>query len=427
VDASGEPLPSQGGLLYAPDVPANGYRVFPLRTRRAAGGGAAGGGAAGGGAAGGGAAGGGAAGGDLVVTERLLETPHLRLELNERGQLSRVLDKRHDREVLPPGRPANVLQAFEDKPLRFDAWDIDIYYQQKGRDVVDLVEAAVEETGPERGVLRLEWRFERSTITQRLIVYARTPRIDFDTRVDWQQSQVLLKAAFPVRVRSTRATYEIQFGSVERPTHWNTSWDWARFETVGHKWADLSEGGYGVSLLNDCKYGHDVKDDVMRLTLIKSGIAPDPQADRGEHRFTYALYPHAGDWYAGGTVGHGYRLNNPLTALRVPAGGADDAPGGAAGGALPGRFAFVTCSAPHVLVETVKAAESGDGVVVRVYECGNRRGPAALRFCRPLAGAAEVNLLEEEPRPARVEGDAVHFDVRPFEIKTFLVQLTVVC
>jgi alpha-mannosidase len=321
--------------------------------------------------------------------------------------------------VLPPGRPANVLQAFEDKPLRFDAWDIDIYYQQKGRDVVDLVESAVEETGPERGVLRLVWRFERSTITQRLIVYARTPRIDFETHVDWQQSQVLLKAAFPVLVRSTRATYEIQFGSVERPTHWNTSWDWARFETVAHRWADLSEGGYGVSLLNDCKYGHDVKGDVMRLTLIKSAIAPDPQADRGEHRFTYALYPHAGDWYAGGTVGHGYRLNNPLTAVRVPGGAAGSAPAGA----LLGRFAFVTCTAPHVLVETVKAAESGDGVVVRVYEYGNRRGPATLRFCRPLAGATEVNLLEEEPRPVQVEGDAVRFDVRPFEIKTFLVHL----
>jgi alpha-mannosidase len=344
-----------------------------------------------------------------VVTERLIETPHLRLELNERGQLNRILDKHHDREVLPPGRPANVLQAFEDKPLRFDAWDIDIYYQQKGRDVGDLVESAVEERGPERGVLRQVRRFEQSTITQRLIVYARTPRIDFDTHVDWRQSQVLLKVAFPVRVRSTRATFEIQFGSVERPTHWNTSWDWARFETVAHRWADLSEGGYGVSLLNDCKYGHDVKDDVMRLTLIKSAVAPDPRADRGEHRFTYALFPHAGDWYTGETVGHGYRLNNPLAALVVP------------GGARPARFAFVTSTAPNVLVETVKAAESGDGVVVRVYECGNRRGPAALRFCRPLAGAAEVNLLEEEPRPVHVEGDTVRFDVRPFEIKTFLV------
>jgi alpha-mannosidase len=403
LDEAGAPLPRQGGLLYARDVPANGYRRFALGRRGAAAAGA-----------------GDPADGGLTVTGRRIETPHLLVELNERGQLSRLLDKRHDREVLPPGRPANVLQAFEDKPLRFDAWDIDIYYQQKGRDVGDLVESVVEETGPERGVLRLVWRFEQSTITQRLTVYARTPRIDFETHVDWQQSQVLLKAAFPVLVRSTRATYEIQFGSVERPTHWNTSWDWARFETVAHKWADLSEGGYGVSLLNDCKYGHDVKDDVMRLTLIKSAVAPDPQADRGEHRFTYALYPHAGDWYDGGTVRQGYRLNNPLCAVRVPGG----APRPGPGGDLPGRFAFVTCTAPHVLVETVKAAESGEGLIVRVYEYGNRRGPAALRFCRPLAGAAEVNLLEEAPQPARVEGDTVHFDVRPFEIKTFHVRLT---
>ena len=406
VDERGEPLPRQGDLLYARDVPANGFRVFPLRVEPA-------------GRAGGDS--GAAPTGALVVTERLVETPHLRLELNERGQLSRILDKRHDREVLPPGRAANVLQAFEDKPLRFDAWDIDIYYQQKGRDVADLVESVVEESGSERGVLRQVWRFEQSTITQRLTVYARTPRIDFETGVDWQQSQVLLKAAFPVRVRSTRATYEIQFGSVERPTHWNTSWDWARFETVAHKWADLSEGGYGVSLLNDCKYGHDIKGDVMRLTLIKSAIAPDPQADRGEHRFTYALYPHAGDWYDGGTTAQGYRLNNPLAALRARGGWG--ATGGAPGGERPDRFAFVDCTAPNVLVETVKAAESGDGVVVRVYEYGNRRGPAALRFCRPLAAATEVNLLEEAPRAVRAEGDTLHFDVRPFEIKTFLVRL----
>ncbi len=401
----GAPLPLQGRLVYVPGVPANGWKAFPLRpaptpsnvVRREPGG----------------PDHETSAGAPLTVTPRAIETPHLRIELNQRGQMTRLYDKAHAREVLAAGRRGNVLQAFEDKPLRWDAWDIDIYYQEKGREVDDLVEAVVEEAGPERGVLRLVWRFEDSTITQRLIVYARVPRIDFDTHVDWQQSQVLLKVAFPVEVRSTRATYEIQFGNVERPTHWNTSWDWARFEVVGHKWADLSEGGYGVSLLNDCKYGYDVKDGTLRLTLIKSGIQPDPKADRGEHRFVYSLYPHAGDWYAGGTVEHGYRLNNPLLAVREPA----------HRGPLPPSLSLVRCTAPHVMVETVKQAEEGEALVVRVYEFGNRRGPAELVFCRPIAGALETNLLEEEGRPLESSGQILPFTITPYEIKTFVIRL----
>ena len=333
--------------------------------------------------------------------------------MNERGQITRWHDVVHAREVVPPGQRANVLLAFEDKPLRFDAWDIDIYYQQKGREVDHLVEAVVEEAGPERGALRLVWRFEDSTITQRMMVYGRDARVDFVTYVDWQQSQVLLKVGFPVEIHSTRATYDIQFGNVERPTHWNTSWDWARFETCGHKWADLSEGGYGVSLLNDCKYGYDVKDHVLRLTLIKSAIAPDPRADRGEHVFTYSLYPHAGDWYEGGTAAQGYRLNNPLIAQREPA----------HPGTLPGSLSLVSCAAPHVMVETVKQAEAGEGLVVRVYEFGNRRGPASLVFGRPIVAAAEVNLVEEAPHPVAATANQLDFTILPYEIKTFRIRL----
>ncbi len=390
VDDQGQPLPVQGNLVYAKDVPANGYRSFKLRIGQPA-----------------------AASKELVVSERLLETPHFRIELNTHGQIVRLYDKVNAREVLAPGQAANVLQAFEDKPIRWDNWDIDIFYQQKGAVVTDLVDATVEEAGPERGVLRLTWKWDQSTITQRMSVYARIPRIDFDNHVDWQQSRILLKAAFPVEVHSSKATYDIQFGNVERPTHWNTSWDWARFETCGHKWADLSEGGYGVSLLNDCKYGHDIKDNVMRLTLIKSGTFPDPNADRGEHRFTYSLFPHAEDWFRGGTVAQAYALNNPLSAVVE----------GAHAGSLPGAFSIVSCSAPNVMVETVKVAESGDGLVVRVYEFANRRGPAELIFGRPVVGATETNLMEREPEAVSFEGNRLPFTIKPYEIKTFHVKL----
>ncbi|HEX2979033.1 MAG TPA: glycoside hydrolase family 38 C-terminal domain-containing protein [Anaerolineaceae bacterium] len=246
-----------------------------------------------------------------------------------------------------------------------------------------------------------------------MLVYRDNPRIDFRTRVDWHEHQVLLKVAFPVAVRSTRATYEIQFGSVERPTHWNTSWDWARFEVPGHKWVDLSEGDYGVAILNDCKYGHDVKGNLMRLTLIKSGINPDPTADQGEHIFTYSLLPHAGDWRSAGVVEAAYELNYPLLAAALPAGQPGD---------LPENLAFAEVDARNVIVETLKQAEDGQGWIVRVYEAKQcRSSQVRLKFARPLTAAVECNLVEEEERPVEWDEQGIRFAIRPFEIKTFRV------
>ena len=277
-----------------------------------------------------------------------------------------------------------------------------------------------------RGSLRLVWRYGSSTITQRLTIYRSSPRIDFRTEVDWWEQQVLLKVAFPVAVRSTRATYEIQWGSIERPTHWNTSWDYARFEVVGHKWADLSEGGYGVSLLNDCKYGHDIKANVLRLSLLKSAVHPDTAADKGHHVFTYSLLPHAGDWRAGGTVPEAYALNYPLLAALV----------GPQEGSLPNEHSFVSVDADHVIVESVKRAEDcvarpdcteglEDSVwVVRVYDWQQRRSQGVrLTFGRPVRHAVACSVIEDAEAPVRYEGHEVIFDIKPFEIRTFKVWL----
>jgi alpha-mannosidase len=399
-DESGRPLPSQlvsgaeGDRLLLPvaSVPPLGYRALALVD----------------------AATDPAASGPLRVSPSELDTPFYLIRLNDHGQLTSVFDKLRQREVLASGARGNVLQAFEDKPLKFDAWDIDIYYQEKMREVDQLVEAEVEEAGPLRGVLRLTWRFLASTITQRLTVYAREPRIDFVTEIDWRESQILLKAAFPTTVRANRATFDIQFGNIERPTHWNTSWDWARFEVVGHKWADLSEGNYGVALLNDCKYGHDVKDNVMRLTLIKSPIRPDPQADKCLHHFTYALLPHAGTWREGEVIPQGYDLNLPLHALPAAAG---EQPTG-----LPSSFSFARSDSDHVVIETVKRAEDGDGWIVRLFEAKQfRSSQVRVRFGLPLTRAEECDLMEEHQGPARFEGHELLFALAPFEIKTFRV------
>jgi alpha-mannosidase len=350
---------------------------------------------------------------ELIVTTELLENRWYRVRLNERGQIASLFDKRYEREVLRGC--GNVFQVFEDKPLSFDAWDIDPYFGEKMRQIDRLLAAEVVEQGPLRGALKLQWQFYDSRITQRIVLYQDSPRIDFETAIDWQERQVLLKVAFPVAVRATRATYEIQFGAIERPTHANTSWDYARFESVGHKWVDLSEGGYGVALLNDCKYGYDVKHHLLRLTLLKSPIGPDETADRGTHVFTYSLLPHAGPWNAADVVRAAYELNYPLLAATIP----QPQPG-----KLPRAFAFAEPDADHVIVETIKRAEDDDAWIVRVYECQQIYcRQVTLRFGQRVRRAVECNLMEIAHSPVAHDDRSLTFAIAPYEIKTFKVWL----
>ncbi|MGZ3666894.1 MAG: alpha-mannosidase, partial [Ktedonobacterales bacterium] len=358
----------------------------------------------------------------LTITRNLLENRFFRLTLDERGHITSLYDKRAHREVIAPGSLANQFLAFEDRPLNYDAWDINIYYQDKPYPVDDLTSLRVAESGPLRGGVEIVRRYGASTITQRILLHRDVPRVDFPTHIDWHEQQTLLKVAFPVTVNSPRATYDIQWGNVERPTHWNTSWDWARFETCAHKWADLSEGDYGVSLLNDCKYGHDIKGNVMRLTLIKGAISPDPHADQGEHTFSYSLLPHQGDWREGETVRHAYLFNMPARARLVTASHQPVAQSHAQG-ILTAGVSFVSTDRPGLVIETVKPAEDGDGTIVRLYDAHNTRGPAVLRFSRPIASAEETNMLEEPIGPADVAGHELRLHVRPYGISTFRIRL----
>lgn len=246
-----------------------------------------------------------------------LETPYYAITLDENGHMVSIFDKKHDRELVQAGKAANQLRLYEDKPIYFDNWDIDMYYVEKSWPVDELVSMRWSEDGPVRTTLELEYRCNQSTIWQKIHFYANTPRIDFETKADWKEHQHLLKAEFPVDIHSDEATFEIQFGNVTRKVHTNTSWDKARFESCGQKWMDFSEGHYGVSLLNDCKYGHSVRDGVIGLTLIKCGVEPNPNADVEMHTFTYALFPHAGTWKEAGTVEESYQLNLPAYAVRA--------------------------------------------------------------------------------------------------------------
>ena len=339
-------------------------------------------------------------------------TPLYEATLAADGTLTRLYDRGSDREVLPANERANVLQVFEDKPVANEAWDIDLEYQDKTWEFKAKSAPTVLENGPVRLVLGTSYTYGSSTLDQQVIFYADSPRIDFINHVDWQERRTMLKVAFPVEVHTPKATYEIAFGAIERPTHWNTSWDKARYEVSGHRWADLSESGYGVSILNDCKFGWDIKDNVMRLTLLKSPVSPDPEADRGEHDFTYSLYPHVGDWTQG-TLQAAHELNLPLDGV------ATDSHDGELGTAR----SFASVDQPNVIIDTLKKSEDGDDLIVRLYEAYGARGPVTLAFDRPIASAADCNLLETDDEPVEFEGSQISLNIKPFELRTFRVRL----
>ncbi len=362
------------------------------------------------------------AAGQITVTTSAMENEFYRLELNSRGQLTRLWDKKASREVLAPGERGNVFLLFEDKPVKYDAWDIEPFYEQKCQELDGLTGLEVIEQGPLRAGIRLEWRYiQRTVITQIIYLYAGQPRLDFVTVVDWQERQTLLKVAFPLDLRNGRATADIQFGNIERPTHRNTSWDQARFETCAHKWIDLSEGDYGVALLNDCKYGYDIQDNVMRLTLLKGGIYPDPQADRGLHEFTYSLLPHPHGWFEGGVQQAAYELNHPLLAA--------SSSGSEAGQALPGSFSLARIEPGNLVIETVKKAEDSNGLVLRFYESANRSCSYQIQLGLAASRVVETNFLEEEVENSgqqaqlSVDGLTVQGFIRSYQIKTLVIYM----
>ena len=337
-----------------------------------------------------------------------LETPFYRIALDGNGHFTSIFDKAYDREILRSGKTGNQLRLYEDKPVYYDNWDIDMYYTEKSWPVDELVSSRWTEDGPVRATLELTWKCSRSTITQKIHFYADTRRIDFETVADWKEHQHLLKAEFPVDIHSDEATFDVQFGNVTRKVHTNTSWDKARFESCGQKWMDLSEGHYGVSVLNDCKYGHSVRDGVIGLTLIKCGVEPNPNADVEVHHFTYALYPHGETWKQGGTVAEAYKLNQ--SAYAVSAG-------------TPGKeYSFASVNRDNVILETVKQAESGEGTVLRMYECENSRTKVTLSVPETFTKSYSTNLLEEIEEELPIVDGKVSFTIKPFEIKTILVK-----
>lgn len=330
-------------------------------------------------------------------------------EIDLSGALVRLYDRENDREVLRNGGKGNELRIYEDYPDQYDAWEIQEFSGYKYVTPDDAVSAEIVSDGVRRG-LRTERHHGGSSIVQTVWFSDCTRRIDFETELDWHSKHRILRTVFPVDINTDRATFEIQFGSTERPTHKNTSWDRMKFETCGHKYVDLSEGNYGVSLLNDCKYGHDIHDGNMALTLLKCPAYPNEVADEGKHFFTYSLLPHSGP-LGHETVNEAYMLNYPMYA--VPAGNGT--------GEMPERYSFVSTPDSNVKIETVKKAEKSDDTVIRMYESENKRTNTSVTFGFTAKEIYICDLMENRLEKIGEGTATVCFTIKPFEIITLSV------
>ena len=337
--------------------------------------------------------------------ENTVETPYYVVSWDDKGSLVRLYDKSADREVIPEGQFANVFQIFEDKPRCFDAWELESTIDLKKEEIP--CDGNIVKTKNELGYfIHFTYNYNNSKIMQTLCLYNDKRRIDFKTVVDWKESQKILKTAFSVDIRGVFARYDVQEGNIVRPITRNTSWEAAKFEVVAHKWADLSETGYGVALLNDCKYGYDIKEDTMRLSLLKSATDPDYSADYGTHEFIYSLYPHKEEWYNSGLEEEAFDLNSPVVVLD--------------GASALGNESLISFDAKNIVLDAFKKAENEEAYVLRFHEYTGRRGKINLKTGLNFDSWCESDLMENPL--GEWKQTAIEVEVKPYEIKTIMLK-----
>ena len=358
---------------------------------------------------------------DLRAEKYTLENSYYRVVIDpQSGNIKSLYDKKLKKEFIAPGREGNVLQIYEDRPERWDAWNIGYtgrMWEINRADSVKLVHFS-----PVRAVIRVKKSFlglskdrysptedfPSSFFIQDITLYSGIDRLDIKMKADWWETHMFLKVAFPVSVKSDKAAYEIPFATIERTTKLDTLWEKARFEVPAHKWADLSDGNAGISLLNDSKYGYDIHANVMKLSLLRSPVWPDPTADRGKHSFTYSIYTHAGKWNSSGTIQRAYELNTPLVTFVTK-----KHPGN-----LPLVYSFFSVDSSQVVLDTIKKAEDDDAIILRLYEAYGRPANVTLRVFRKPLMVKETNLMEESPADVTFKGSEIKLKFKKFEIKT---------
>ncbi|MBS3761970.1 MAG: alpha-mannosidase, partial [Planctomycetes bacterium] len=334
----------------------------------------------------------------------VLENELVRYEFAEDGTLSRAFDKKCERETIPDGESGNKLQLYRDRPVAWDAWDVDIFYEEELLEQAELTDWERWPGGAVQETLHLEFAIGDSTIEQDIVLAVGSKQLEFRTSVDWREDHRMLRVSFPVAVFAQEASFEIQYGHVRRNTHRNTSWDMAKFESCAHRFVDLSEHDYGVALLNDCKYGHKVLGHVLDLNLLRSPTHPDPDADRGCHEFTYSLLPHTGNLAESCVFAEAAQLNQPVMVydgMRV-----DDL-------AVPCRL-----DGEGVALEVLKRGEKEECHIVRLYEQRGRRSRVALSLREGISEISETNLMEDSGEVLDCDGQRLELQFEPFEIRT---------
>lgn len=370
-----------GTRMYVTDIPAYGWRVLKPESAYTR----------------------------MQISTTCMENDFYRLELDDKGTFTSIYDKRACRQVLKEGERGNVLLAFDDHPHKYDNWELCCYYKEKVWEIDGVEDIQIIEESELSASLKITRSFLHSSIEQVITIYRNIPRIDFNVNIDWHENHIFVKTAFPVDVLSDKATYEIQYGAVERPTHTNTSWDEAKFEVCAHKWADYAENGYGVALINDCKYGYDIHDGVMRLSLLKCGTYPNAEADQGHHEFKYALMPHMGSWQEAGVANEAYAFNCPLIATKAEG-----------RGNLKADYSFAMADQDNIFISVVKESCDGNDVIIRAYEAYGKRTKTKIKMGFPIQEVLETDMLENnEIDQLSVDSNSFEAVFKPFEIKTF--------
>ena len=365
----------------------------------------------------------------LSATSTALENEFLRVQVDPKsGCITSIFDKRSNTEALAPavegvgappnlpdGKPCgNLLQAFVDKPAKWDAWNVDANFIEHHTDLLQADEVKLIESSPLRAVIRVTHKWQSSSFVQDITLYAGMTRVDVNMQVDWHEKHILLKVAFPLSARNDKATFEIPYGTVERPTTRNTPAEKAQFEVPALRWADLSDATHGFSLLNDSKYGYDAKDNVLRLSLLRGPEYPDPNADQGHHEFTYSLYPHAGTWREALTVRQGYEVNVPLLAVTTTR----------HQGTLPASQSFFATQEDNVVITAIKKDADDNSLIVRFYEWAGKKGDVHLTLPQGASAAWQTNLMEMAPSALSLDagGKVVTVPTNAYEIKTVKVE-----
>jgi alpha-mannosidase len=347
----------------------------------------------------------------LKASAEGMENEFVRLKVDSKtGCITSLLNKHDGHEALAPGACGNLLQTFVDKPKEYDAWNIDANFEDHMWDLKDAEEVKLIENTPVRAVIRVRKKFRNSAFVQDICMYPGVPRVDVNMQADWHEKHILLKVAFPVSVQSNYATYEIPYGNIQRPTTRNTPEEKAMFEVPALRWGDLSDTSHGLSVLNASKYGYDAKGNVIRLSLLRSPAWPDAHADEGFHEFTYALYPHTGDWKAAETERRGFELNFPLIPVTTEA----------RQGVLSASHSFAQTEPGNVILTAVKKAEDSAALIFRFFEFEGKTSEVRLHFPEAATQAAQVNLMEKQDASLSLQdgGKETTVTVHPFEIVT---------